>query len=78
MVAQCVNMVPDELIWVGGDCHIYNNHLDAAKEVIARQPMALPTLKLTPGITDIFAFGEDDIVLESYEHHDAIKLKVSI
>lgn len=78
MVAQCVNMVPHEFIHTFGDLHIYNNHLEAAKTLLEREPLKLPTLKLNPQITDIFAFKYEDITIENYVSHPAIKLDVAV
>lgn len=78
MVAQCVNMVPHEFIHTFGDLHIYNNHLEAAKVLLDREPLKLPTLKLNPQITDIFAFKYEDINIENYVSHPHIKLDVAV
>ena len=57
MIAQCVNMDVDELIFNGGDVHIYENQITAFKEQVNRSPhkYALPHLKLNPDIKDIEA-----------------------
>ncbi len=78
MVAQCVNMEPHEFVHTFGDLHIYNNHLEAARELLTRKPLTLPTLKLNPEITDIFAFKYEDIEVLNYESHPAIKLPVAV
>lgn len=78
MVAQVVNMVPGDFIWTGGDVHIYSNHLNAANELLTREPHKLPTLKLNPLIDDIFAFKYEDFTIEDYQSHPAIKLPVAV
>jgi thymidylate synthase len=77
MVAQCVNMVPEEFIWSGGDTHIYNNHIDQCKEQISREPKKLPTILLNSEINDIFAFRFSDITIKDYEPHPKIKGELS-
>jgi thymidylate synthase len=78
MVAQCVNMVPHEFIHTFGDLHIYNNHLEAARTILERDPLKLPTLKLNPQITDIFAFKYEDFEIVDYVSHPHIKLDVAV
>ena len=74
IIAKEVNMVPDELIGCLGDCHLYSNHLDQAKEQLTRQPMKLPKLDLTN--VDILE-GEFDFDLQGYKHHETIKAPLS-
>jgi thymidylate synthase len=78
MVAQVCGLGLGEFIWTGGDCHLYNNHLAQAELQLSREPLPLPTLKLNPAITDIFAFTLDDIELVNYQHHPAIKAAVAV
>lgn len=74
MIADEVNMVPDELIGNLGDVHLYLNHIEQAKEQIKREPLTLPTVFVRDGIE---SFGNDDIVLENYQSHPAIKAPLS-
>jgi len=78
MVAQVVNMIPDEFIWVGGDTHIYNNHVDQLKELIQRDSYPLPKLKLNKNIESIYDFRYEDIVIENYKSHPNIKMDVAV
>ena len=73
MIAQCVDMQADEFIWVGGDTHLYSNTLDLMKTQLEREPFPLPTMKINPGVKDIFSFKESDFELIDYQHHSAIK-----
>jgi len=73
-----VNMVPHEFIHTFGDLHIYNNHLEAARTILERDPLKLPTLKLNPQITDIFAFKYEDFEIVDYVSHPHIKLDVAV
>ena len=78
MIAQVVGMAPGEFIHTLGDAHLYSNHLEQAREQLSREPRALPTLRLNPAVTDLFAFSYEDIAIEGYEPHPAIKAPVAV
>lgn len=80
MVAQCVDMLPCEVIWNGGDCHIYENQMDGVNEQLTRDPhkYALPKLVLNKNIHEIDDFTFDDIKIEDYESYDTIKMPLSV
>jgi thymidylate synthase len=78
MVAQVVNMMPGEFIHTYGDLHLYQNHIAQAEEQITRTPYDLPKLWLNPEIKDIFNFKFEDIKIENYNSHPAIKGEVSV
>jgi len=89
IIAKEVNMIPDELIGSLGDTHLYSNHIEQAREQIGREPMELPTLKLsywysTQGdtsphatVVDISTIDPSHIRLENYQSHPAIKAPLS-
>ena len=74
MIADEMNMVPDELIGNLGDVHLYKNHVEQAKEQIKREPFDLPTVHVRDGI---FSFGDKDVILENYISHPPIKAPLS-
>jgi thymidylate synthase len=74
MIADEVNMVPDQLIGNLGDVHLYNNHIEQAKEQIGRTPFELPTVHVRDGIE---SFMDGDIMLENYQSHPSIKAPLS-
>lgn len=81
MIAQCVNMDVDELIFNGGDVHVYENHVEIFKnEQNKRHPKlyALPTLKLNRQIKNINDFTYDDIKIEGYESYSKISYPLSV
>jgi len=80
MIAQCADMIPDELVWNGGDCHIYTNQIDGIKKQLERDPhkYALPKLWLNPEIKHIDDFTFDDIKIEGYESYPTIKMPLSV
>jgi thymidylate synthase len=78
MIAQVCGLKPGEFIHTLGDAHLYSNHLEQAREQLTREPLALPTLKLNPDVTDLFDFTFEDIAIEGYESHPHIKAQVAV
>ena len=78
MVAQSSGLEPGDFVHTLGDAHLYADHVEQARLQMTRAPLTLPTLRLDPAITDLFAFGFDDITLEGYEAHAHIKAKVAV
>ena len=74
ILADEVNMVPDELIGNLGDTHLYLNHIDQATEQIKRNSYKLPTIKLSN--VDVLN-GEFDYEINNYEYHPTIKAPLS-
>ena len=74
MIADEVNMVPDELIGNFGDCHIYLNQIDGVKEQITREPYPLPTVHVRDGI---FCSSVNDVILKNYQSHPKIHFPLS-
>ena len=74
MLADEVNMVPDELIGNLGDVHLYSNHIEQAKEQISRDSFPLPSVQIQDGI---FSSIGDDIRLVDYKSHPTIKAPLS-
>jgi thymidylate synthase len=77
IIANEVNMVPDELIGNLGDTHLYLNHIEQAKEQISRDSFDLPTLKTNAKMDGICCNEPDDFTLEGYQSHPAIKAPLS-
>ena len=77
IIANEVNMIPDELIGNLGDTHLYLNHIEQAKEQISRDSFDLPTLKTNAKIDGICCNVPDDFVLEGYQYHPTIKAPLS-
>ncbi|WP_161887701.1 thymidylate synthase [Pontibacter russatus] len=78
MMAQVTGLEPGEFIWTGGDTHLYINHLEQAQLQLAREPRALPQMKLNPDVKDIFDFKYGDFELVNYNPHPAIKAPVAV
>jgi thymidylate synthase len=77
IIANEVDMIPDELIGNLGDVHLYSNHIEQAKEQISRESFNLPTLKTNVKIDGICCATPDDFVLEGYQYHPTIKAPLS-
>lgn len=78
MVAQVCDLEPGDFVWTGGDCHLYLNHLDQAREQLSREPRPLPTMRMDPTVRDIFDFRFDHFTLEGYDPHPHIKAPVAV
>lgn len=78
MIAQVCDLEVGEFILTIGDAHIYKNHIDQVKEQLTRNPLTLPKLKLNSNIKDIDGFTMQDISLEDYESHSAIKAPMAV
>lgn len=78
MIAQVCDLVPGEFIHTLGDAHLYSNHFDQAREQLGREERPLPTMKLNPSVTDLFAFTYDDFTLENYDPHPSIKAPIAV
>lgn len=80
MLANQLNMVAEEFIWTGGDCHIYNNHKAQVELQLAREPKVQPTISFTTAAKgkDIREITPEDFVIENYESHPHIAGKVAV
>jgi len=78
MLAQATGLQVGEFVHTLGDAHLYCNHLEQAREQLTRTPRVLPALHLNPGIKDIFSFTFDDIRIDGYDPHPAIKAPVAV
>ncbi len=90
ILANEVNMMPEDLIGNLGDVHLYSNHIEQAKEQIDREPYKnLPTLNFSPLVLAQFEHHRDtfddfikgaqphQFIIEGYESHPPIKATLS-
>jgi thymidylate synthase len=78
MVAQVTDLEPGDFVHTLGDAHLYLNHLEQAETLLAREPFPPPRLVLNPAVRSLFDFGYDDIRIEDYQCHPAIKAPVAV
>lgn len=78
MIAQVTSLQAGDFIHVLGDAHLYENHLDQAKQLLERPARSLPTLKLNPQVRDLDQFTEADIQVIGYDPHPPIKAPVAV
>ncbi len=78
MVAQVCGLKTGDFVHTFGDLHLYENHLDQAREQLAREFRPLPQLKLNPAITKLEDFQYEDIILEGYNPHPVIKAPIAV
>jgi len=78
MIAQQCELGVGDFVWTGGDCHIYNNHVEQVQTQLARTPFAYPLLRLKRRPPSIFDYEYDDFELLEYKSHPAIKAPVAV
>lgn len=78
MIAQQCDLDVGELIWSGGDCHLYLNHLEAAATQLQRVPGELPTLKINKKPSSLFDYRFEDFVFENYIAAPAIRAAIAV
>jgi thymidylate synthase len=78
LFAQQCDLQPGELIWTGGDCHLYLNHLQQADQQLSRSPLPLPKLAIRRRPASIFEYQYEDFEFVNYQHHAPIKAPVAV
>lgn len=78
MIAHQTGLNPGELIWVGGDTHIYLNHLEQVTEQLSRKPRDFPTLQFLRKPDSIDDYRIEDFLVEGYDPHPPIKAEVAV
>lgn len=78
MIAACCDLTPNELIVTQGDLHIYSNHTEQVRTMLARDPKPYPRLQLTGGYEYPWEYKYEDFKVIGYEHHPAIPAPVAV
>jgi thymidylate synthase len=77
LIAKELNVDVDRFIHVGGDVHLYHNHIEGVGNQVLRSSYDLPRLWLNPDVTGIFNYTPEDIKLINYQSHAKIKLPIA-
>lgn len=78
MVADQCGLAVGDFIWTGGDCHIYNNHMDQVHEQLSRAPHPLPRFELRSRPDSLFGYSFDDFEISEYVYHPGIKAPIAV
>lgn len=78
MIAQQAGLEVGDFVWTGGDCHIYENHLEQVRLQLEREPYPAPTLVIKRKPDSIFDYTYEDFEIVDYQHHPAIRGAVAV
>lgn len=81
ILAATVGMEAKELVFMGGDTHVYKNHMDQVREQLTREPFEFPTLKIKKNLSsieDIEKLEFTDFEISNYQSHPAIKAPMAV
>ncbi|MGP5056909.1 thymidylate synthase [Brachybacterium paraconglomeratum] len=78
MVAQQTGLEVGDFVWTGGDCHIYDNHVEQVERQLSREPYPYPELRLNRRPDSILEYEPEDIEIVGYQHHPGIKAPVAV
>ncbi len=77
MMAQQTGLEPGEFVWTGGDCHIYDNHIDQVLEQLDREPYPYPQMRIRKA-NSLFDYDYEDFEIVGYQHHPTIKAPIAV
>ncbi|WP_419419692.1 thymidylate synthase [Legionella sp. D16C41] len=78
MIAQQCNLALGDFIWTGGDCHLYNNHIEQARIQLTRKPFPLPELVIHRCPKSLFDYQFEDFSFINYQAHPTIKAPIAV
>jgi thymidylate synthase len=77
MVAQQVGLEVGDFVWTGGDCHVYDNHVEQVQVQLSRAAYPFPELRLKPA-PSLFDYTYEDVEVVGYQHHPALRAPVAV
>ncbi|HET8970072.1 MAG TPA: thymidylate synthase [Candidatus Nanopelagicales bacterium] len=77
MVAQQVGLDVGDFVWTGGDCHVYDNHVEQVRVQLSRAAYPFPELRLKPA-PSLFDYTYEDVEVVGYQHHPALRAPVAV
>lgn len=78
VIARECDLEVGELVWTGGDCHIYSNHIETAKKQVRRKCRPMPTLELDESVTGLASFSASKVKLVNYDHGPVTNYPVAV
>ncbi|MGP5007026.1 thymidylate synthase [Brachybacterium tyrofermentans] len=78
MIAQQTDLEVGDFVWTGGDCHIYDNHVEQVTRQLSREPFPYPTLTIARRPESILDYELEDFEIDGYQHHKGIKAPVAV
>jgi thymidylate synthase len=78
MIAQQCDLEVGDFVWTGGDTHLYSNHIEQTQLQLTREPCPLPKLVIKRKPASLFDYCFEDLTIEGYDPHPAIKASVAI
>ncbi|MCS5718158.1 thymidylate synthase [Herbiconiux sp. CPCC 205763] len=78
LIAAQTGLAVGDFVWTGGDCHIYDNHVEQVELQLERSPFPSPTLRIARDRDSVFDYEYDDLEVVDYVHHPAIRAAVAV
>jgi len=78
LLARQCGYLPGEIVWFGMDVHLYSNHIEQAKEQIARTPKPFAQLEIDPSVQSLFDYRIEHLNVQNYQSHEAIAAAVAV
>jgi thymidylate synthase len=78
VIAKILGREPGEFVHTFGDVHIYENHIEQAKEQLSREPLPFAQVKISDEVTSLDTFKPERVALIDYKSHDTIKAELTV